>query len=118
MEYVKMKIVDGILIAEFSYGLQITKEIAQEMVEARLEFQKGKTCPIVIISNGCKIDSGEARQYLKKEGIKGLKSGCFVVNNYFEKTVINFFLVVKPPEVPSKMFTDLEEAIAWSKQHK
>lgn len=113
-----MKLSDGLIIAEFKKGLEFTMDLAKEMVDERLKLQNGKDYPLILIANGFKVESREVREYLKKEGIQGMKSGCFVVENFFEKVMVNFFLFVNPPKIPSKMFTSLEEAIEWSAKYK
>lgn len=117
-EFLTTKIEDGILITEFKKGLVINLDIAQKLVNDRLKMQNGKSMPLLIIANGFKIDSHEARDYMKKEGLQGMTAGCFVVNNYFEKIVVNFFLAVKPPPIPAKMFTNYNEAIEWCKKYR
>jgi hypothetical protein len=52
MEHIKMKLVDGIIIANFRDGLEITLDLAKEMVHERLKFQNGKDYPLIIIANG------------------------------------------------------------------
>lgn len=118
MKYMTIKLMDGIILVTFNYGLKITLDIAKEMVQERIQMQQGVSHPLVIVAKGFKIDSKEVREYLKKEGIVGLKSGAFVVENIFEKVMVNFFLIVVPPKVPSKMFTNLEEAMEWSKKYR
>lgn len=113
-----MKLTEDILIVEFKNGIEITKAIAEEMVNERLSFQKGKNYPVIIVANGFTAVTRDVREYLKTAGLKGMKSGCFVVENFFEKVIVNFFLLVRPPQIPSKMFTNLEEAMEWSRKFK
>lgn len=115
---VENKLENGIMIGKFKKGNIIDLHTAMRMVEERLQFQNGNEYPIVIHLNGIKFASSEARNYMKREGIKGIKAGAFIISNPVERIILNFLLLVSPPEVPAKMFTSEKEAFDWIQQYK
>ena len=90
---------------------------AKAVVRERLFFQNDKNYPHLMHINV--IDSTrEAREFMKKEGIEGITAGAFVIESIFTKSIINFFLSVSKPQVPTKMFTDRDSAYKWLHQFK
>lgn len=109
----KLKIDQGILIAEYPKNAQIDLDTAKQLVAQRLELQQGKTYPAMVHLNGVTSQSKAVRAYMAKEGIKGISRGAFIVKNLYEKVFISFFLLVDAPKVPSRVFQNEAEALKW-----
>ena len=118
MALVENRIENGIVIGIFTKGNIVDLPTAVKMVNERLEFQNGVDYPIMICLNGLKFASSEARNYMQKEGLKGLKAGAFIVTNPVEKVIMNFLLYVSPPSIPARMFTNEKDALEWLEQYK
>lgn len=108
-----IKLEDGILFCKYEAKLLLTLELAKKMLEDRLLFQKGINYPVIIVLNGLKATDKEARKYAATEGIKGITMGAIIVGNTIEKVILNFFLSIEKPLVPTKAFTREEDAIEW-----
>lgn len=115
---VENKLIENIVVGTFPKNIKIDLNMAKEMVNERLEFQNGKDYPVLIYANGFKIDTFEAREYMKKEGLKGMKAGAFVVRNSIEKMIATFFIKISPPPIPAKVFIHDQQAIEWLKQYR
>lgn len=56
----------------------------------------------------------EARDFLASgNGTKGLVAAAMVLENPFDWALGSFFLHLKKPAVPSRMFTRYDSAIQW-----
>lgn len=115
-KWVKYSIEENILYANYEEDIVVDFQEAQDMVKERLAFQKGADYPIVIKLNGLKTSSKKARTFMAKEGIKGISAGAFVVNSSVEKVVFNFFLSIEKPKIPTRAFTESDEAVRWIKE--
>ena len=118
MEVVEKKIENNILIAKFNSVATIDIDMAKKMVEERLAFQEGNVYPTLVYLNGVKFASSEARSFMKDKGLKGLSAGAFIISNPVEKVIMNFLILISPPEIPTRMFTNESEAIKWLEQYK
>lgn len=116
----ELKFNDGILIIKWVSSLSVTLPMAKQMVKERLDFQQGKDYAMLNYVNGIKFGTSEARVFMNKEGIIGLKAGAFIVNNAVSSMVMNFFLLINKPPIPSKLFPQSKEAEAmvWLQQYK
>jgi len=114
-----MWIEDGIICYIFSPGLIITEEAAISIVGKRIRISKGRTYPALV--DFCQIQyiTKVAREYFAKgDGIRYLNSGAFLVKSQVQTIFINFFLMINKPVLPTKLFTDRQEAINWLQQFK
>ena len=118
-EYGEMWIEDGIIQYIFSPGIIITEEVAINIVRDRIRISKGHTYPSLIDTTQMQYITKEAREYLSKgDGIRYLNSGAFLVKSKVQVIFVNFFLMINKPALPSKLFTNNEEAINWLQQFK
>lgn len=109
----EVKISDGILYCRYKENLNMTLDMARQMLDDRLRFQAGKDYPVVIILNGLKAADKTTRQYAGAEGTKGISMGAFVVKNIIERVIFNFFFSLEKPKIPTKAFTTEEDAVKW-----
>lgn len=114
-----LELKDGILF--IIYKGHITYKMAKEVVENRLQIANGKRLPILVKGTGANrvnnIDK-EARDFLSSSaGLQGVKAGAIVSSSVFESFLGNFFIKVSRPEIPSKLFTNEQEALKWLKYY-
>ena len=107
---------EGALIVLYKPGIRLDLDMAKQLVANRLDYQKGKNQPVVIHMNGIKATSKEARLYMGKEGVQGITMGAFIVRNSIEQVILNFFLSIERPPIPTKAFTNEEDALVWIKE--
>lgn len=117
-ESIKFEMGDGILIATYKAGTNITIDIAKEVVRKRLEFTNGKSLPNLVYNGGVVSMEKAARDYFSTpEGTKGVSAGALVLSSVFSMFLGNFFLKVSKPVIPAKLFTDKQKAVEWLRQY-
>lgn len=92
-------------------------EVVKCIVEERLRFLNGKEYPLIVHMKGCSITK-EARLYMRTDGTVGIKGVAFIVEDVFTKFVLNFFVTVSNPQVPTRLFGNTKEALIWLEQYK
>jgi len=118
-KYVHFELVDDILILTYNADLEITLDIAREVVRSRLEFTGSRAYPLLILDDGVKSMSKEARDYFSSDaGTEGVKAGAMLLKSVFSTFLVNFFLKVTQPKIPAKIFTEKAKAIEWLEQYK
>jgi len=120
-EYMHYELIDGILICTYQSGLEITLDVAKNIVRNRLNFTENKSYPVLLNDKGLVSVDKSAREYFaSEEGIKGVTAAALVANTVFNTFLGNFFIkvtVIKPP-VPTRLFTNEVKAIKWLEQFK
>ena len=114
-DFYRFKYEDDIMFMTYING-PITLDIAKEIVAKRCEKMNKEDVFILIDDMNLKSIDQEARAYLSSdEGVKGLKAGALVVSSAFSKHMANFFLkiTVNKQKIPTRLFTDRQEAIDW-----
>jgi hypothetical protein len=118
-EFMRLEWRSGIIRGMYKQG-PITLEMAKKVVENRLRFANYRDVPIMIGENGLRSIEKDAREFLSSdEGIKGLKAGAIVTNSLFSRHLANFFIRISVirPKIPTRLFSDEEEALEWLKQY-
>lgn len=117
-EFMRLEWRRGIVIGTYKKG-PITLEIAKQVVTNRLKFSNYKPVPILINDIGLKSIEKDAREFLSSDaGIEGLIAGALVTDSTFGRHLANFFIrisVVKP-KIPTRLFSNEDEAINWLRQ--
>ena len=106
---------DDILFFKYSPRLEMTIEVAREIVRSRLEYCDGAPMYVLIDVTNIKSATKEARDYMNSNegGLKGVAGGAFLSNNVVATLVINLFLRVSNLAIPARFFTNKEEALKW-----
>ena len=97
-------------------GVTITLEGAKEIVRNRLAFTNNMPHRVLVIDEGAKLFSKEARDYLSKDGASGIIAGAVVIKSVYGSFLGNFFLKLTNPPFPSRLFTDEKHAQEWLEQ--
>ncbi len=121
-KYAHFELDEGILIITFKGNLVIIEEIAEEIVRDRLLFIEGKSYPILADIRIMKSVDKASREYFgSPKGQEGVRAGALLTDSVFSTFLGNFFLKIeflnKSP-LPTRLFTNKEEAIAWLKQYR
>jgi hypothetical protein len=116
--YESLDIENGIASLKFKNGMSVDLAEAVELVKLRLKLQKGKTYPILIDLNNIQFGTFKAREYMAKEGLVGISAGAFLVTNNVEKLVLNFFLKLNKPNLPTRTFYKERDALTWLEKYK
>ena len=121
-KYVHFELENDIVIVTFKRNLVITIEIAEEIVKDRLLFIEGKSYPILADIRIMKSVDKASREYFGSDkGQEGVRAGALLTDSVFSTFLGNFFLKLeffnKSP-LPTRLFTDKNEAMEWLKQHR
>jgi hypothetical protein len=110
---------DGIIIAVGSSHQLHTLEHAVENTNVNARLVGNVRRPFLIDMNKVKSMSREAREYYAgPEPKKVITAVAILTNSSVGKAVANFFLLLTKPSVPTRMFTDFDEAKSWLMQYK
>ncbi|MCP4520849.1 MAG: hypothetical protein GY827_04015 [Cytophagales bacterium] len=111
-KYVDLEIKNGILYGTYK-NVEIDLEVAKEVVTTRLQFQQGETYPTIVFGDNILNANKEARDYFVQKGEEGLSAAAMVVTGVITKMLVNFYLKVSKPNIPTKFFNTEEEALEW-----
>jgi hypothetical protein len=111
---------DDILFFKYSPQLEITFEIAKELVANRLEYTNGKSMYTLIDGSNIKSTTKEARDYMANPdgGLKGILAGAFLSSSVVTTVIINLYLSINKPPTPARFFSNKENAVKWLKELK
>lgn len=112
-EFAKFWIENGILFFVYKEGVVINLAAAKKIVSDRLKFQQGAAFPVFCDTRGIKDSDKAARAYLAKEGSALVKAVSVLVESLVTRSMLNFYLKVNKPLVPTQMFTDRNAAIKY-----
>lgn len=112
-EYVKFTFQDGILFGKNKVN-KIDLRIAKHMTETRLKKFNDGDYPIFADYTLVNETSKEARDYFASpEQSKRAKAVAVLSNSKIINMIFNFYIILSKPNVPTKLFSDKEEALRW-----
>lgn len=96
-------------------GLIVTLDIAKQIVEIRLSIWGEVEKPAIVNANGLVSIEDAARDYwATPESMHLLQSLAIVTNKKLQTMIANFFIRFSKPVVPTRLFSNQEEAIKWA----
>lgn len=105
---------DGIFHVVFDPNVEETLADAQETVRALALVSGGHPRPIFCDIRTMKSQDRDARQYYgSPEVAAAAPAVALLVGSRVSRLIANFFISVTKSSVPTKLFTDQEEALAW-----
>jgi hypothetical protein len=114
--HVDLEFQDGILIARYKPGPKIDLAAAREILQQRLEFTSYESVPVLVIDSGMVSMDKAARDYLSSDaGVQGIKASAIISTSVVNSMLVNFVLRISRPNLPVRMFTELNQALAWLK---
>ena len=115
-EYMIMEIIDGILYTHYKQGIKLTLDIARQCVDEKIKFLQGIAYPAIVIDNGVISIDKQSRDYFASDmGVTGITAAAFIRKSVFSKILIDFFLRISSPKIPSRAFVDTADAVKWLK---
>jgi len=112
--HVDLEMAGGILIAKYKSGPKIDLQAAKQILQERINFTEEKSIPVLVIDSGLVSMDKQARDFLSsEEGIKGIKASAIISNSKVNSMLVNFVLLISRPNLPVKMFTNYNDAMAW-----
>lgn len=106
---------EEILFFTYAPKLEMTIEVARDIVASRLSYTGNQSVFTVIDVSNLKSTTKEARDYMSDPngGLVGINAGAFLSNSVVTTVIINLFLKINKPSVPAKFFTSKDEALKW-----
>jgi len=107
---------DGLLHVEIRPDEIFDVSDVEELVAAAREIGSGKKMlNLIIVGNGT-VPTNNARELAYTERCCLYKlADAFVISSFAQKIVGNFIMKIQRPMVPTKVFTQQDEAIHWLK---
>lgn len=116
-EIVKFELENEILIGTIKTEF-VNLDVADRITKSRFPIQNGKDYLMVSNITFVKNSTKDARHlFASKEGCVGVIAAAIIINSSLSTMIGNFFLSVNKPIVPSKLFTNEEDAKKWLKQY-
>ena len=104
----------GIIRGREADGASFGLSDAQEAIEVIRELAAGRKCGLVVDISDLRTMTREARAYFThKDHEEFLYAVALVVRSLVSRAIGNFFLGLNKPAVPTRLFTDDEDALAW-----
>ncbi len=116
-DYIEMWIEDGIYYGRYAEGVIIDKKIALDLFEAREAFCEHKPYLTFWDCRGLKYWTKEARDFQSTAlNYRLMKAGAVLYKeSHVANVIINFFMRMYPPPIPTKFFANEKKAIVWLK---
>ncbi|TSJ45439.1 hypothetical protein [Fluviicola chungangensis] len=110
---------DGIARTKVKKGSEVKLEHAQENSVVVNSFYTSTKFPLLIDARGIKSMEREARAFFTANG-RNTNTLAFgiIIDSSVSKVVGNFFLGINKPVVPTKLFSNEEQAIEWLNKFK
>ena len=112
-DYVVLKRIEGIVYVTYRSKITIDLNSAKKIVEARVRFQNNTPSLVLCDISALFYMDYEARNYLATIGSKLIEKVALYCGSKQHKSMANYFVAVCNPTVPTKIYTDLSEAIDY-----
>jgi hypothetical protein len=117
--YVEIWFENGLVHEIFKPQCVLTLESAEDIVRDRLKVSDGKMSPIFIDLRNMVSTTNAARSYMAStEAQAYLSAGALLINNEIHQLLLNLWLKIDKPFIPTKGFTDKQKALLWLEQYK
>lgn len=104
---------DGIMCSIFLIDFELNLKNCIELINFRHDFSKGEKQYWLYDISGLKSMTKEAKDYASKYGQDYLHAAAIIVHSHMQKFLINTFIIVKKPDIPTRVFTDRSKAKKW-----
>jgi hypothetical protein len=105
---------DGLLELRVGDGFHGTLPAIKEVISFIGKAAGDKAYPLLVISSKDSSIDTESMEYVaKKEADPHSTAVAFLISSISQKLLGNFYLSFNKPEKPTKIFTNLDEAVKW-----
>jgi hypothetical protein len=109
--------IDGNIMFSVYKTESVNVNQAHAMIQTRLALCAGKAYPFLAdVSKLKSIDRAAREAFSHGEGIRLMPACALIVNSPVNKVLGNFFMAVNKPNIPTRLFTSIDDAKAWLKQ--
>jgi hypothetical protein len=104
---------DGIVYFVYAKGTMLDFELARKIVGDLNKFLNGEIYPSLVDINGVVSADKLSRDYIAEKSKILFSKVAFISSNTLSNVIGNFFLEVNKPEIPVKLFSDKQKALAY-----
>lgn len=105
---------DGVLWGECFEGAEEGVEDAKEQIVAQRKMIDGRPLPFLMDIRRVRSLSREARAYFAgAESAEVFRATALIVSSPLSRAIGNFFLGLNRAKMPTRLFTSVDEALAW-----
>lgn len=108
---------DGIVRILVKEGANIQLADVENHFRVIERLSEGKKVPVLIDARVNYSMSAEARAYSAMHSSSGRLATAFITKSAAGKHVANLYMNINKPAIPTRVFNDEAEAIAWLKTH-
>jgi hypothetical protein len=108
--------VDGVARIRYTLGAVLTEAVARTAVAELGLLTNGERPPLLADIRKVKSLTREARKYLDNV-TDSFSALALLAGSPATQLMVNFFIGMSRPKVPTRMFTDEEKALIWLRRH-
>lgn len=112
-DFAQFWISDGILFFRYKPNTTIDLKVAQCVVTDRIHFQNERSYPILCDIRGIVGTEKAGRDYLAQSGSILAEAVGLIVHEKVLLTISSFYLQISKPSVPTQIFIDEDDALAY-----
>lgn len=113
----ELYIQDGILFCIYQKKLVLHLSAAQWVVSQRLALQMNRVMPVYCDHSGVRLANKDVRDYMALEGTAGISALALVVSSPVSQVISEVFTLSNLPPIPTQIFMESSEALAFLKQY-
>jgi hypothetical protein len=111
--YIKYWMEAGIMHSMFLQDIHLELELCIALINFRQEFSEGEKQYWLYDLDKLQSMTKDAKDYAAKYGDNYLHAAAIIVHSHLQKFIINTYIIVKKPNVKTRIFTDKVKAKNW-----
>jgi hypothetical protein len=116
-DFIKLWLEGGIIYGRYKDNVIVDLAAAKKIAGDRITLSNGKDYPSISYIDGLNSIKKEARDFFSHDdGIKHMTKLALITTSPISRIAGNFFLSVSKPTVPTRMFSEKEDAVKWVKE--
>lgn len=118
-QYAEIWFENGLVYAICKPDCVLSIDATRLIVQDRKRVSNGKKSPIFLdLRNMVSADNATRTYLASAESQEYITAGAILINNYIQRMLMNLWLKIDKPVIPTKGFTDKEKALQWLEQYK
>jgi len=111
--FTKFWMEDGIMHSTFLHDTHLELDLCIALINFRHTFSEGEKQYWLYDLDKLQTMTKEAKDYAAKYGDNYLHAAAIIVHSHLQKFIINTYIIVKKPNVKTRIFTDKVKAKNW-----
>jgi hypothetical protein len=112
-----ISLVGDIYYLDIKEDADITLDDAKELVAIGTELTKGRRVGALVRGHSSFSDTNEARTYFaEKTADNQFVAVAIIASSLAQRLITNFYININRPNVPTRMFMEEKDAIAWLRE--